>query len=86
VRYSDDVTRLHDDENLPPGTQTVIEAGLAEHDRLPTVMAEAEAIIARRRALVLRARAMGVSGYRLAKLYGVSQTSISNWCQGKDGD
>jgi DNA-binding NarL/FixJ family response regulator len=71
-------------ELYPPEIQKIIDAGLEQHRSLPEAQAKVDAILAKRRALVLRARARGVSGYQLAKIFNVSQTTIGNWCNSQD--
>lgn len=73
--------QVETETELSPEQQKLVDAVLAQHEALPAAQAEVDKILARRRAAVLRARAVGVSGYRLAKVMGVSQTTISNISQ-----
>ena len=71
------VTPLRDE--FSPEVLEVIQQGLELNDQLPAAQAEVERILTRRRAAILRARVLGVSGYRLAEIFAVSQTTIANW-------
>lgn len=59
--------------------QALIDEALEIHGKLPAAQATVDALLAARRAKVMKLRSRGVSGYELARIFGVSQTTIGNW-------
>ncbi len=63
---------------LSAAQRAALDKATKAHRNLINAQAEVEKLLAERRKATLAALMSGVSGYRLAKAYGVSQTTIGN--------
>lgn len=65
--------------NIPEPAQEDIREALRLNSELQAAQARVDALLAARKVKVLSAKAKGVSAYRMAPLFGVSQTAVGNW-------
>lgn len=67
---------------LSPAADKLMHDATAAHAELVEAQNLVDRLLERRRLAVIKARAAGVSGYRLAQELGVSQTTIGNITSG----
>ena len=67
---------------LSPTADRLMREAIDSHAELVAAQRTVDRLLEKRRLAVIKARAAGVSGYRLAQELGVSQTTIGNITSG----